>query len=178
MAVDIVDVLVKRKLQRLEERELAAEHSLMQPKPHPLIAAQLLHEHSTVKYCDKLKNDTQDDPQVSNECHSKDIRFTKEVYSCLFSMCQGIVDLPYRHKPYIPDPSSYKVAAPCEICDFVKAEDNMGCTIIVIEVIVVVITATLSIAKNSNQILFNKWMCLFSLKAIPIYWQFVNRLNL
>ncbi|XP_065887256.1 exonuclease 3'-5' domain-containing protein 2-like isoform X2 [Dysidea avara] len=108
VAVDIVDVLVKRKLQRLEERELAAEHSLMQPKPHPLIAAQLLHEHSTVKYCDKLKNDTQDDPQVSNECHSKDIRFTKEVYSCLFSMCQGIVDLPYRHKPYIPDPSSYK----------------------------------------------------------------------
>ena len=99
----------------VEERELAADHSLAQlhPQPRPLIVAQLLHEHPVAKYCDRLK-DRQDELPVS---HSSDVRFTKEFYSCLFSMCQGIVDLVYRHKPYIPDPSpsTLKVHTQCNI---------------------------------------------------------------
>jgi len=88
----------------VEERELAADHLQAHPHPHPLIVAQLLHEHPVVKHCDKLK-EGQDVPPVSSKYHSRDVRFTKEFYTCLFSMCQGIVDLAYRHKPYIPDPS-------------------------------------------------------------------------
>jgi len=87
-----------------EERELTSDCSKFNPQPRPLIAAQLLHEHPIVKHCDRLK-DGQDGPPLSSECHSRDVRFTKEFYSCLFSMCQGIIDLAYRHKPYIPDPS-------------------------------------------------------------------------
>ena len=116
VAVDIVDVLVKRKLQVVEERELAVDRSSTQPRP--LIVTKLLHEHPMAKCCDRLKDGGQDTSQTSTEYHE---RFTKEFYNCLSSMCQGIVDLAYRHKPYIPEPSPSTSKVLCVVkycCNF------------------------------------------------------------
>lgn len=89
----------------MEQRESAADHSLVQPRPpmqvpRPLILAQLSHNHPIIKCCDKVKP-YQDSPVSAQPC-STVVRYSKEFYSCLFSMYQGLVDLPYRHRPYIP----------------------------------------------------------------------------
>ena len=114
MALDIVDALVKKKLQAVEQRESATNHSLVQPRPlmqvpRPLILAQLSHSHPIVKCCDKVK--PYQESTVSAQPSSTVVRYSKEFYSCLFSMCQGLVDLPYRHRPYIPSstPPTHKV---------------------------------------------------------------------
>lgn len=115
VALDIVDTLVKKKLQAVKERESASSHSLMQPHlplqvPRPFVITQLSHDHPIIKCCDKM-TPQQEPVAAPAPPHSTVTKYSKEFYSCLFSMCQGLVDLPYRHRPYIPSPTppSHKV---------------------------------------------------------------------
>ena len=109
MALDIVDALVKKKLQAVEERESASNQSSIQPclplqVPRPFVITQLSHDHPIIKCCDKV-TPQQEPTAAPAPPHSTVTKYSKEFYSCLFSMCQGLVDLPYRHRPYIPSPT-------------------------------------------------------------------------
>ena len=122
MALDIVDALVKKKLQAVEERESATNQSLVQPclelqVPRPLVLVQLSHDHPIINCCDKMRPQ-QESTVASTQPHSTLTKYSKEFYSCLFSMCQGLVDLPYRHRPYIPSPthSNHKVKFSFHVC--------------------------------------------------------------
>lgn len=113
--MDIVVALVNKKLQAVQERESATNQSLMQAHPplqvpRPLILVELSHDHPIIKCCDKVKLQ-KTCTTVSTQSHCTVAKYSKEFYSCLFSMCQGLIDLPYRHRPYIPSPtpSNHKV---------------------------------------------------------------------